>query len=327
MWQRSAGQRQRAYNRLRHRKRMQLLFYICIFLVVVVTAVILCVTVLFRIQSIAVVGKSRYAASQITQACGISPGQNLFTAKVDGAAEQVKRACPYLGEVTVSRSLPAKIVISVKEATVSGAVAWNGKFVLLDSSGKVLELSTAAPSAVPAVKGLGVISAKAGEQVQYKDAKHSKLFQEIAGAAKTAGLTGLTVIDVTDEYNLCITCKGKAGSKLTVKLGNAAYLEKKFRFAKATIDQHLSGENGTFDVSSVGREKSITWFTPASSAPAVSSKPAASSSAAPQQSSQTVESQQTEDDNSGGTDDGGGDADQNQDDGNGTDNGGQDGGE
>jgi hypothetical protein len=251
----------------------------------------------------------------------------LFTAKVDSAAEQVKRACPYLGEVTVSRSLPAKIVISVKEATVSGAVAWNGKYVLLDSSGKVLELSTAAPSAVPAVKGLGVISAKAGEQVQYKDAKHSKLFQEIAGAAKTAGLTGLTVIDVTDEYNLCITCKGKAGSKLTVKLGNAAYLEKKFRFAKATIDQHLSGENGTFDVSSVGREKSITWFTPASSAPAVSSKPAASSSAAPQQSSQTVESQQTEDDNSGGTDDGGGDADQNQDDGNGTDNGGQDGGE
>lgn len=306
---------------------MQLLFYICIFIVVVVTAVILCVTVLFRIQSIEVEGKTRYTASQITQACGIPPGQNLFMAKVDGAAEQVKRACPYLGDVTVSRSLPAKIVISVKETTVSGAVAWNGKYVLLDSSGKVLELSPAAPSAVPAVKGLGVISAKAGEQVQYKDAKHSKLFQEVAGAAKTAGLSGLTVIDVTDEYNLSIICKGKTGSKLTVKLGNAAYLEKKFRFTKATIDQHLSGENGIFDVSSVGREKSITWFTPASSAPTISSKPAASSSAAPQQSSQTVESQQTEDD-SGGTDDGGGDADQNQDDGNGTDNGGgEDGGE
>lgn len=283
----SAGQRQRAYNRMRHRKRMQVLFYIVIFLIVIITAVTLSISILFKIQSIEVEGKSRYTVQQITQSCGITTGQNLITAKVKGAADKIKRACPYLGEVTVKRCLPAKIVIKVQEATASGAVVWNNRYVLLDSSGKVLEISKTAPASIPTVKGLTVVSAKVGNQVAYKDTERSALFQQIAAAVKVSGMTGVHSIDVTNEYDLNLSCSTVGGGFLTVKLGNSTYLEKKLRFVKATIGQHLSGEYGTFDVSSVGKEKSVTWFTPASSASSSVSSAASSASSLQTGSKQT----------------------------------------
>lgn len=292
--QMSAGQRQRAYNRMRSRKRLQVLFYIVVFLIVIATAVVLCLTVLFKIQSVEVEGKSRYSQQQITSACGISTGENLFLADVGDAAGKVKQACPYLGTVTVSRRLPAKILIQVQETSVAGAVVWNNKYVYLDSSGKVLEISSAAPVSVPTVKGLDITAAKVGSAVTYKDTKKSALFQQIAQAVQTAGFTGVTSINVADEYNLSVTCKTKSSKVLTIRLGNSTYLEKKFRFAKATIDQHLSAEQGTFDVSSVGKEKSITWFTPASSAVSSAASSAASSAQSSASRTSSAENESTD---------------------------------
>lgn len=302
----SAGQRQRAYNRMRRRKRMQVLFYIVVFLVVIITAVVLCLTVLFKIQSVEVEGKSRYSQEQITSVCGISPGKNLFLADVNGAAKKVSQACPYLGSVSVSRRLPAKILIQVKESAVAGAVAWNSKYVYLDSAGKVLEISASPPTTGPITKGLDVTSAKVGGTVVYKNAPKSALFQQIAAAVQNTGFTGVTTIDVTDEYHLRVTCKIKSGKVLTINLGNSNYLEKKFRFTKATIDQHLSAEQGTFDVSSVGKEKSITWFTPASSAASSAVRSSASSAQSSSSSSVSQEKNDTDGSNDNEEDQGAG---------------------
>ncbi|WOC31505.1 MULTISPECIES: cell division protein FtsQ/DivIB [Caproicibacterium] len=291
----SAGQRQRAYTRQRRRKRMQLLFYAAVFLVVVATAVVLCLTVLFKIQAVEVEGKSRYPQEQITAACGISTGENLFLADVGDAADKVKQACPYLGKVTVSRRLPAKIVIQVQESAVAGAAVWNGKYVYLDASGKVLEITAAAPADSPIVKGLDIQNAAVGHSVTYKNKQKSSLFGQIAQAVQDTGFTGVRGIDVSSEYQLRVTCKTKAGKTLTIVLGNATYLEKKFRFAKATIEQHLSDEQGTFDVSTVSKEKSITWFTPASSAASAAASSTASSKQSEGSSSISQAENQTED--------------------------------
>ena len=89
-----------------------------------------------------------------------------------------------------------------KHPDMQTATTWNGKYVYLDSAGKVLEISSSAPSAQPIIKGMNITTAKVGNTVVYKEAQKSNLFKQIAEAVQNTGFTGVTVIDVTDEYNL-----------------------------------------------------------------------------------------------------------------------------
>lgn len=285
----SAGQWQRAYNRMRHRKRMKVLFYIIAFLAVIVTAVILCFVFVFRIQSVVVDGKSRYPTGQIMSVSGVKKGQNLFSVDTSSAAKKVGSACPYLTEVSVNRRLPCKVVISVKEGTPSGSVQWNGKYIMMDHTGRVMEVLSSKPSSVPVVKGLEINSAQVGGSAVFKDSQKSGLYQQVAKAISDNSFANVTVIDVSDMYDLSVTCRTTTGKSLQIKLGNSTYLGKKFRFAKATMAQHLSGEAGVFNVSSVSKEKSITWFTPASVASSASAASSASSSSASSKSTSSKE--------------------------------------
>ncbi|MCH3971538.1 MAG: FtsQ-type POTRA domain-containing protein [Oscillospiraceae bacterium] len=289
----SPKQRQRAYQRMRHRKRMQVLFYILAFLAVLVTAVVLCVIFLFQIRTIEVSGTSRYTVSQITAASGVKQGTNWFQVNTDTTAKNVEKACPYLTEVAVSRQLPSKVIIQVKEGKPSGAVLWNGKYILMDKNGRVMVISDSVPSNVPVIKGLTVQSAELGSVVSFADNQRSSIYRQVTQAIVDTGFSGTTAIDVSDIYNISVACTTKNSRILTIKLGNSTYLQKKFRFAKATIDQHLSGEQGTFDVSSVSKEKSVTWFTPSSAAASsTASQKSASSAASSSASSAASQTQQ-----------------------------------
>lgn len=279
----AAGQRKRAYVRMRRQKRRRLVSYILAFLAVVAVAVALCLTVLFRITSIEVAGATRYAAEELIQASGIQKGQNLFLADVGGAPEKIQSKHPYLSAVKVSRRLPARIVIEVQDASVACVAEWDGKFLLLDSEGRVLELAAKAPDGAPVCKGMQVKSAAVGEKVVLQDENQLGLFSQVAQAVKDSGLSGTSAVDLSDAYNLKVVCSNKAGKQMTLKLGNANYLGKKLRFAKATIDQKLAdSEAGTFDLSLITQEKSLTFFQldPAQQEPAASSSAASSSSQA-----------------------------------------------
>ncbi len=257
----SASQRRRAYNRMRRQKRRKLLFYIAAFLAVIVVAVVLCLTVLFRITAIDVEGDTRYSADDLIAACGIEPGENLFLADTKGAEAALEEKYPYLATVEVHRSLPARIEISVTDAKVSCAAAWNNQYLLLDKSGKVLEITGTPPDGTPVCTGLSVKSAALGQKVVLDDPEQLSLYAEVAGAVSESGLEPVTSIDVSDAFNLKVVCQNEAGNRMTLELGNENYLSKKLRFAKATLEQKLSDSAaGTFDLSLVTQEKSLTFF-------------------------------------------------------------------
>lgn len=281
----SASQRQRAYKRMRRQKRRQLLFYILAFLAVVIVAIVLCLTVLFKITSIEVSGTTRYKAADIIQTSGLHKGENLFLVDTNDAEQKIQKNFPYLSEVKVSRRLPARVTIAVKDASVACVADWNGKFLLLDSTGKVLEIATQASGDVPVCKGLKVKSATVGNTVSLSDQNQLKLFSQVAQAVKDSSLSTTTSIDISDPYDLKVICKNKAGNQMTLKLGNSNYLSKKLRFAKATLDQKLSdSQAGTFDLSLVTQEKSLTFFSldpvPDSSTPSDASDESQSASSA-----------------------------------------------
>lgn len=72
-------------------------------------------TVFFQVETVAVTGNSRYSQEEIIKATGIQTGDNLFRMNKFQIAHQVLQDLPYVEEVTIRRSLPSTIVITVKE--------------------------------------------------------------------------------------------------------------------------------------------------------------------------------------------------------------------
>ena len=72
-------------------------------------------TVFFQVETVAVTGNSRYSQEEIIQATGIQTGDNLFRMNKFQIAHQVLHCLPYVEEITIRRSLPSTIVITVKE--------------------------------------------------------------------------------------------------------------------------------------------------------------------------------------------------------------------
>ena len=92
---RSAVGRRGLTPKAKRRKLRMVLFYVGTFLLVITAAIVLSLTVLFRIDSIEVDNSSRYSSEEILKACGIEDGENLFLADVEGARKKIDQALPY----------------------------------------------------------------------------------------------------------------------------------------------------------------------------------------------------------------------------------------
>lgn len=272
---RYASPQRRAETRRRRRRRALLLFYFFTFITVIAAAVALSLTVLFKIDTIQVTGTSRYSAEQIIGACGIEKGENLFLAKTREAGAAIQQKLPYISSAKVSRRLPAKIVISVNEEPVSGALEYNKKYAVIGTSGKVLELAAKMPENCPTIKGLKLSKAEVGKAIVYSDATQQTTFRDLTAAIADTKLEKVTEIDLSAPYKLQLVYD----KRITMDLGLASDLNYKLRFAKSILDAGKIKENekGVLNLS-VAAEDNNAFFDPDYSAGSAASSQAAQNS-------------------------------------------------
>lgn len=122
----------------RARRRFRLFL---VFLLVLITAIVLCLTVFFKIADIRVEGHSQYTDAQIIAASGVSKGDNLFLSRTSKVRENLNRALPYTDEVTLERKLPDTLVIHVNDSRITTAIQDGSSYVLLNSSDVVMKVS------------------------------------------------------------------------------------------------------------------------------------------------------------------------------------------
>ncbi|MBQ6525224.1 MAG: FtsQ-type POTRA domain-containing protein [Clostridia bacterium] len=123
----------------RQKSRRKAMWIILLVAIGVVIAVILSLTVFFKVTAVEVdVSKSQYSVAQIRDASGIEEGDSLFLLNREKAVERISTKLPYTGEIVVKRSFPSKVKIFVEDSTVTAAVKYNDKFIVLNESNKVL---------------------------------------------------------------------------------------------------------------------------------------------------------------------------------------------
>lgn len=134
--------------------------------IAVVLAIVLGLSVFFKVEVIEVSGFDKYTVQEVQDASGIKPGDHLLTFGRTRAAGKIISALPYVKSARIGIKLPNTVKIEIEEVDVTYALkASDGSWWLMSAAGKVVE-QVADENNIRHTKILGVQleSPKVGEQ-------------------------------------------------------------------------------------------------------------------------------------------------------------------
>lgn len=109
----------------------------------VVAAVVLGMSVFFKVETITVAGAETYSAWAIREASGISEGDSLLTFSKPKASAKIQAELAYVGDVRIGIKLPDTVIIYIEEMDVAYAMeSTQGDWWLINSDGRVVEQIT-----------------------------------------------------------------------------------------------------------------------------------------------------------------------------------------
>lgn len=245
-------------NARRRKIRLWALYFLMTICILCI-GIALSLTVLFKIDTVEVVGDTRYDTDQIIALSGIEKGQNLFLCKTQEGSNAIEHALPYIETADITRSLPSKIQIHITETVPVGLVEYQGQYIVISSSGKVLETTTQVTEGLPIIKGLEIQSAEVGSVMEYQDDTVKGILEDITQAITATGMQDIKEIDLTSPTNPKLNYQ----DRILIKLGQPIDLVIKLRNAMVALQpEHIQTyERGTLDLS-LTAEDGRSFFNP-----------------------------------------------------------------
>lgn len=249
-----ANRRQSARRRASHRRSSQrqpnngTLSKLLIMLAVV-AAVILGVTIFFRVQTVEVQGNAIYSAAQISDASGVEAGDNLLLVNRATVAGKVQAALPFVQDVSVGLILPDTVIVKVEESQIACQIAAeSGGSWYINAEGRVLGSSIDGfAGQVVALQGITLASPEAGKQAEASEGMEAGLEAALTIVRQMDG-TGLmeqvTVIDTEKPYDIELMC----GEQYQILLGGTDELEYKIQYLQVVLEGLDPFQTGTIDL-------------------------------------------------------------------------------
>ena len=238
----SAGKKK---QRRRGRNRKMTPFYIVLSAFIIAGAIYLCLTMLFNVDRINVVGNTLYPERDIISTSGITKGQNLFEVDTAYASNKLYSVYSYIEEAQVKRNFPNAVTRTITEAKPFAVLEEADGYTLISSKGKVLERGLEeVPYGMITVRGISTVSNNED------DAKRLVLLNTVMDAMQKFEMKNYDFIDLTDTLEIVMVC----GDRIKVVLGNELELEYKLQFVNEVITEKLP-KNGFYlvDASTAGR--------------------------------------------------------------------------
>ena len=141
-------------------------------MVAVVLALVLCLSIFFRVKTITVSGANAYSAWAIREASGVEEGDYLLTFSKARACAKIKAELPYVDTVRIGIKLPDTVNIVIEEIDVVYAIQdVDGIWWLMTSEGRVMEQTdTAGAGNYTKVLGLKIVTPELQKQaVAFQD--------------------------------------------------------------------------------------------------------------------------------------------------------------
>ena len=183
-----------------------------IFLTVICVALVLGMSVFFRVSKVEVVGNSIYTAEEVVDASGIGKGDNLFFINRFSAASRIFSKLPYVDKAKVTRALPNRVTITIQESSAMAYVKADDGYWVVDQNCKLLKSVTDSElTGLARIDGITPVEPKVGEVLNAGDADAPKVtyLAAILGQLLTRDMASkVTVIDLSDASNPGFTYGG-----------------------------------------------------------------------------------------------------------------------
>ena len=250
-----------AFNR--NRLMVQLLT-----MVAVVVALVLGLSVFFKVENIQVSGAEVYSEWAIKEASGLKEGDNLLTFSHARSAALIKANLPYVDTVRFGIKLPDTVNIIVKEDEVVYAVKdQNGQWWLMNSDGRIVEMGNGSEASnhtqilgvvldnpvqderAVAMESVSTETVPEGETVPIvttTGAQRLTAVLQILRALEANDIVGAAAsVDVTRIEDIILWY----GSRYQVNLGDSTRLDYKIACMNDVILQMSDYQSGILDIS------------------------------------------------------------------------------
>ena len=243
----------------------------------VVLALVIGLSVFFKVGHIYVSGAEVYSESSITEVCGINKGDNLLPFSHARAAALIRANRPYVREVRFGIKLPDTVNIIIEEDDVVYAIKdQTGQWWLMNSDGRVVEqgnnakvanhtqvLGVALQDPVPDERGVALESAPAAEDATAETAAQGETVPASVPVTTTgaqrldAALQILKALENNDIVGSAASVDVSRiddiilwyGTRYQVNLGDNSGLDHKIACMNAVIAQMSEYQSGVLDCS------------------------------------------------------------------------------
>ena len=221
--------------------------------VLVVIAAIFVMSVLFRVHDIRVEGNEHYTDEEIIKAIDIEDGDNLFFYDRIAAVSRALAKLPYIEEVSITRSLPDRITITVTESKAMAYLVVGDEDWTLDHNCKVLgKAADGEQDQLIPIVGFDPGTLLIGGDGSIAPVEY---LAEILYQLQERGLaSNVTRIDFSDPDAV----KFSYGRKYTVILGSYSEVEYKFGMFVSVMEKLKAGDVGIINLS----DTSTAHFSP-----------------------------------------------------------------
>ena len=178
---------------LKRRRMMRRLMAFVTLLAVIAAGVYLTMTMLFKIGTIQVQTEDGtvvqeaggYSSSEIIQALGVAPEENIFSFDPGEKEAALERQFPLLESIRVVRDYPNTVVVQVTEAVPAYAMQTQSGWLTLSDQFKILACGSAQPEGLKTLYGGEAKTTAPGEQLSFaaKDAADSTAASDSAAAS------------------------------------------------------------------------------------------------------------------------------------------------
>lgn len=241
-----ARSRRALVERQKKKKRRRMISRIGI-AVLVLLAIVFAPTIFFQVSKINVTGDTRYTSEQLIKSTGVKQGDNMFFLDTKQIAADLKDEYPYLDTVKLRRKLPSTLQIEVSDRTAALSIEQNGKYLILDMSGKVLEKTKSAAKGTAKVTGVPMKGLHVGDTVdEDKYGKAASVMKLLELTDQYGMKKHIKTIDVEKAYDIRVTYD----KRYTILLGalEESNLEHKIQFLKAILKEPSLPESGVIDL-------------------------------------------------------------------------------
>ncbi len=236
--------RQQSSKRQHRRSRLQPVYFLLVVVLVIGIGAALSMTLFFNVTDIIVTNETNAADEEIVRLSGIHYQDNLMRLDTKAAERAITSAVVYAENVSVRKKFPSSVEIVVRKAQPVANISCSYGYLLVSSSGRILEMLDAdSPrEGLLMVTGYNPAVSVPGEQIQSEDERLDTALKTMTTAVAAVGSSKIMQVDLRDQSDILV----QIGTHVTFHMGSSTEAVYKLRLALKAEEEVNPGKKYRF---------------------------------------------------------------------------------